>query len=256
MQSKRKLQTASLMVALLVWQSLAEVIENSLFLPPPTQVFLAFYHALAGGELTRDITVSIYHFTLGLSLGALVGIPIGAAMGWFKTLDSLIDPLIELLRPIPPIAWIPFAIIWLHLTHYAAGFIVFMGTVFPILLNTYSGFRETPRILVESAKVLGCTTPPALIRRVAFPSALPSIATGIRIAMGVGWMCVVAAELFGVSRNGLGYKIWRYTDLHQMDSVLAYMLTLGLISLALDHAFRHLIEEKLLEWKTGLVITR
>jgi NitT/TauT family transport system permease protein len=164
------------------------------------------------------------------------------------------DPLIEILRPIPPLAWIPLAIVWFHLTHYAAGFIIFLGAFFPILIDSYAGFRNVPRVLVETGKVLGCIGDKKLIRYVALPFALPSIATGTRVGMGVGWMCVVAAEMFGVSKNGLGFRLFNeFYYWKQMDYVIAYMLILGLVSLLLDRVFRHFVEDKLFRWKKGIV---
>jgi len=186
-------------------------------------------------------------------MALLVGIPLGIIMGWSRRIDAFLDPLIELLRPIPPLAWIPFAIIWFGLTASAAGFIIFVGAVFPIVINTYSGFRGVPRIFVEAGRMLGCTKNRDLIRYIAFPAALPSVAAGIRIATGVGWMCLVAAELFGVSNYGLGQKLWWYYNLHQMDSVVVYMIILGLIGLAFDMIFRYYIDRRFLKWRTGEV---
>jgi NitT/TauT family transport system permease protein len=184
--------------------------------------------------------------------GLLIALPIGMLMGWFRAADRVMDPIVEIVRPIPPLAWIPFAIIWFGLTDQAAGFIIFVGAVFPILINTYVGFRSLPRVYVESAKVLGATKDRDLIRYIAFPFALPSIAGGIRIAMGIAWMCLVAAEEFGVSTSGLGYKIWSYYYLHEMDYVLLYMIVLGLLGLLIDRSFRYVVEEKMLKWRVGL----
>jgi NitT/TauT family transport system permease protein len=111
-----------------------------------------------------------------------------------------------------------------------------------------------PKVLVDSGKVLGCTEDKKLIKYVAFPYTLPSVATGTRVGMGVGWMCVVAAEMFGVSKSGLGYKIFAvFYPWHQMDNIVAYMLILGLIALCLDRVFRYFVEGKLFKWKKGIV---
>ena len=175
-------------------------------------------------------------------------------MGWSRSIFKAIDPIIEVLRPIPPLAWIPIAMVWFHLTHYAAGFIIFIGAFFPILLDSYTGFRDVPRVLVETGKVLGCIRDRKLIKYVAFPYALPFVATGTRVGMGVGWMCVVAAEMFGVSDSGLGYRLFqKFYFLHQMDYVVAYMLVLGLVALCLDRLFRHFVEDRLFKWKRGIV---
>jgi NitT/TauT family transport system permease protein len=202
--------------------------------------------------LMEDLPVSLVHFALGMLGGLLIALPIGMLMGWFRAADRVLDPIVEIVRPIPPLAWIPFAIIWFGLTDQAAGFIIFVGAVFPILINTYDGFRSLPRVYVESAKVLGATKDRDLIRYIAFPFALPSIAGGIRIAMGIAWMCLVAAEEFGVSTSGLGYKIWSYYYLHEMDYVLLYMIILGLLGLLIDRSFRYVVEERMLKWRVGL----
>lgn len=244
----------AIVLALAIWQFVAVVIIRYPFiLPSPTDVFVAFTSLLGNGTLILDIEASLIHFAIGLVLALIVGIPLGIAMGWNRRFDAFVDPLIELLRPIPPLAWIPFAIIWFGLTSYSAGFIIFIGAVFPVIINTYSGFRGVPRVFVEAARMLGCTRSRDLIRYIAFPAALPSVAAGIRIATGVGWMCLVAAELFGVSNYGLGQKLWFFYSLHQMDSVVVYMIILGLIGLAFDMIFRYFIHRYFLKWQTGEV---
>jgi NitT/TauT family transport system permease protein len=250
----RWLGVLALLLALIIWSFYSVVIiRNPFLLPSPYDVLLAFLNLLGKGILIADVTVSFIHFGIGLGLALLIGIPIGIAMGWSRRFDAFLDPVIELLRPIPPLAWIPFAIIWFGFTAVSAGFVIFVGAVFPILINTYSGFRSVPRIYVEAGKMLGCVRNRDLIRYIAFPSALPSVATGIRIATGVGWMCLVAAELFGVSNSGLGRNLWHYYDLHQMDAVVVYMILLGLIGLSLDMLFRYWIDRHFLKWRTGEV---
>jgi NitT/TauT family transport system permease protein len=244
----------AILIALAIWQFIAAVVIRYPFiLPAPTDVLYAFISLLQQGTIFLDIQASLIHFAIGLGMALLVGIPIGILMGWDRRFDAFLDPLIELLRPIPPLAWIPFAIIWFGLTASAAGFIIFVGAVFPIIINTYSGFRSVPRVFVEAARMLGCTRSRDLIRYIAFPAALPSVAAGIRIATGVGWMCLVAAELFGVSNYGLGQKLWFFYSLHQMDSVVVYMIILGLIGLAFDMLFRYYIDRHFLRWRTGEV---
>lgn len=251
---KRSLELISIATVLVIWEIIARIIDVEYKLPTFTSVVSAFIDLIQGGELYRDILTSLNYFVLGIGLAVLVGIPIGTMMGWFKNIDRAVDPIIEMIRPIPPLAWIPFAILWFGLTKYAAGFVIFIGAVFPILINTYTGFKNTPRVLVESGKVLGCTRNKDIIFRIALPFALPSIATGIRVGMGVGWMCVVAAELFGVSTHGIGWKIWHWNDLHHMDLVLTYMLVLGLIALLIDRMFRYLVQEWWLRWQSGVVV--
>ena len=251
----RYLSVIAIALALIIWGFYsAFIVKDSFLLPGPYDVLIAFIALLNKGILLTDLEVSFIHFGIGLGTALLIGIPIGIAMGWSRRFDAFLDPIIELLRPIPPLAWIPFAIIWFGFTPYSAGFVIFMGAVFPILLNTYSGFRSVPRIYVEAGRMLGCTKNRNLIRYIAFPSALPSVAAGIRIATGVGWMCLVAAELFGVSNYGLGKNLWHYYDLHQMDSVVVYMILLGMIGLLIDMLFRYWIDRQFLKWRTGEVV--
>jgi NitT/TauT family transport system permease protein len=251
----RWLGIVSLVLVILAWQIVAAyVVRNSFLLPSPVDVILAFLALAGGGSIAMDLGVSLLHFAIGLVTALLVGIPIGIAMGWYKKADAFLDPVIEVIRPIPPLAWIPFAIVWFGLTNFSAGFVIFIGAVFPILINTYTGFRSVPKIFVEAGRMLGCTKSASLIRHIAFPAALPSVVAGIRIATGVGWMCLVAAELFGVSKFGLGQKLWHYYNLHQMDNVVVYMLLLGIIGLLFDMIFRYYVDRRFLRWRTREVI--
>ena len=241
-------------VVILIWQLVASFIVKKTFLmPSPCEVFFAFYKVRE--VIPVDISVSLLHFGIGLGAGTAVGITLGALMGGFKMIDRAIDPIMEILRAIPPIAWIPFAIIWLKLTPYSAGFVVFIGAVFPILINTYTGFKSVDKIYIDAAKVLGCKKGTNLIKSVVLPYSLPYIAAGTRIGMGIGWMCVVAAEMFGASgKVGLGWRLWnRFYALHMMDKLVAYMIIIGLIALLLDRIFRYLVEERSLKWRKGMV---
>ena len=249
--SRRGIEVLSILVLIGLWQLVAVALNDTLILPSFIQVVYALTKSWQA-ILMEDLPVSLVHFGLGMLGGLLIALPIGMLMGWFRAADRIMDPIVEIVRPIPPLAWIPFAIIWFGLTDQAAGFIIFVGAVFPILINTYVGFRSLPLVYVESAKVLGATKDRDLIRYIAFPYALPSIAGGIRIAMGIAWMCLVAAEQFGVSTSGLGYKIWSYYYLHEMDYVLLYMIVLGLLGLLIDRSFRYVVEERMLKWRVGL----
>ena len=253
LKGRGAIEVISLCVAVIIWEIVADfIIKNPVKLPSPYAVFLAFCELWE--IIPWDIYISLLHFGIGLGAGAAVGITIGMLMGWFRIADRALDPIVEILRPIPPLAWVPFAILWGGLTHFAAGFVVFIGALFPILLNTYVGFRGVDKTYIDAAKVLGCKEERRLIKSVAIPYSLPYIAAGTRIGMGVGWMCVVAAEMFGVSKNGLGYRLFQiFWPLHMIDKLVVYMIILGLIALLLDRLFRHFVEDKLLKWKKGIV---
>jgi NitT/TauT family transport system permease protein len=244
----------SLVTAVVIWEFIAVVVvQNKFILPSFTNVVTAFIPILKTGQLYLDLWVSLIHFGIGMSLSLLIGLPLGVCMGWFPRVNHFLNPIIEILRPIPPLAFIPFAIVWFGLTNFSAGFVVFVGAVFPIIINTYAGFSTVPKVFVDAGKVLGCTSALRQIRYIAFPSAMPHIVSGFRVACGTAWMCLVGAEMFGVSRFGLGQKIWWYYNLHQMDKVLLYILILGFIGLALDTLFRWYIDRTLLKWKVAEV---
>ena len=237
-------------------ETIIEVVQggNSFYLPRFSFVVAAFFNAVQTPMFFKDVGISMYHFLIGAVSALILGIPIGMIMGWFKSLDYALSPIVELFRPIPPLAWIPFAIIWLHLTHQSAGFIIFMGMVFPIILSTYSGFKNVSKIYVEAAKVLGNVSSIKLIRYIAAPAASPMILSGIRTAMGVGWMCLAAAEMFGVSVSGIGFRLWHYFGLQDMTNVVVCMLTLGFIGLLLDFLFQYFLQNRLLKWQKGTVV--
>lgn len=244
----------SLAAFAVIWELLAVYINNSFYLPRFTNVVSAFFSVIQSTVFFNDVGISLYHFIIGFFFALLIGIPVGMMMGWFPIIDKALNPIVEIFRPIPPLAWIPFAIIWLKLTHQAAGFIIFMGMVFPIIISTYSGFKNVSRIYVEAAKVLGSASPSKLIRNVAMPAASPMILSGIKTAMGVGWMCLAASEMFGVSDSGIGYKIWFYYGIQAMDYVVVYMLILGFIGLLLDFLFRYFVQNRVLKWQKGTVV--
>lgn len=244
--------SGGIVLFILLWEIVAKlVIRDSFLLPAFSEVIASFLKI--SKYLLSDLSGSFLHFFIGLSLAILIGCLLGAITGWFRTIDKFFRPLIELLRPIPPLAWIPFAIAWFKLTNFSSAFIIFIGAFFPILINTYFGFRETPKILKEVAMVLGHRKNTKLLYKIALPSALPSVLYGIKVAIGIGWMCMVAAEIFGRD-VGLGYRLWYFYQMHQMDFVVAYMLILGIIGISMDYSFRYLIIDKFVKWKKELII--
>jgi len=165
-------------------------------------------------------------------------------MGWSKTFRDFTSLTLGILRPIPPIAWIPFAILWFGVGLESAIFIIFVGSVFPILINTMDGVRRVDKVLLESAYTLGANHRQTL-RKVVVPASLPSIVTGLKVAVGVGLMCTVAAEMIG-SNNGLGYLIFTSTSMLDTGSAIVGMLTIGVIGLGADYLFSRV--EKEVSW--------
>ena len=169
-------------------------------------------------------------------------------MGWFPRLRRMISPIIEVVRPIPPLAWIPIAIVWFGIGIKSAAFIIFLGAFFPILLNTVAGVLSINPILIEAARTLQAKEKD-IFYKVLLPGSVPNIFVGMRIGLGVGWMTLVAAEFTGVREGfGLGYMIMTARDIQRPDEILAGMLVIGLIGLLINAGLK-VIESRALRWR-------
>jgi NitT/TauT family transport system permease protein len=216
--------------------------------PTPVQVALGVGELAEKGVLHKYIVASLFRVFWGFSLAMLVGIPAGLVMGWFSGAFRAFNPLIQVLRPISPIAWIPVAILWFGIDDRAPVFLIFLASVFPITTSTIAAVRNIPLVHLRAAQNFGVRGV-ALFSRILFPAALPQIITGLRIALGVAWLVVVAAEMIAVD-SGLGYLIIDARNAgKRYDLVVAGMALIGLIGLALDLAVRRL--ERLDEVRWG-----
>ena len=167
--------------------------------------------------------------------GKLVAIPLGILLGWYKTLEDIATLVISVLRPIPPVAWIPFSILWFGIGMFPAVFIIFMGCVFPILVYTIDGVKRTDKVLIESAQTLGASDWNVL-KRVILPSTVPYIVSGLKVGIGIALMCTISAEMVG-SSSGLGYMILTATSLFDPGTTVVGMLDIGLIGIIFDYIF-------------------
>jgi len=208
-------------------------------LPPPWTVAKGFVRLVASGELFVHTGVSLARVVSAWLLSTLIAVPLGLAMGRSRLLERLVDPVIELFRPISPLAWIPLAILWFGIGETGKVFIVFIGTFFPILLATVAGVKGIDPVLVHAGQVLGCNDRMSLFRRVVLPAALPSIVVGLRIAFGTGWAAIIAAELVA-ARSGLGYLIANGMEILRADQVLVGMIVIGILGVCFDAFFRFL----------------
>jgi ABC-type nitrate/sulfonate/bicarbonate transport system permease component len=234
-------------VFLTAWEVLASVgLINAVLLPSPTRLFWAAGDLLRSGTLFRHVSASVERVLVGFAMAALVGLTLGVILGWFRTLSDFVKPLVEALRPIPPIAWTPLAILWFGVGNAPSYFLVFVGAVFPVFVSTYSAVRNIERTQINAALCLGAT-PAMLIWDVLIPGALPVIFPGLRIALGVGWMCVVAAELIA-AQSGLGYMIQQSRLLLQTQFVVTGMIVIGIIGIAMN-AVMTAIERRLVPWQ-------
>jgi ABC-type nitrate/sulfonate/bicarbonate transport system permease component len=225
-------------VIVLVWQSVVTLTRpDKALLPPPLDVARTFIHLASDGELAIHSLYSLARVFAAWLLSAAIAIPLGLLMGSSRRLDHIISPFVELFRPISPLAWIPMAILWFGIGEAGKVFVVFIGTFFPILLNTVVGAKSVDPVLLHAGQIFGCTSRTALFARVVVPAALPSIVVGLRVAFGTGWAAIIAAELVA-ARSGLGYLISNGMEVLRSDFVLVGMVTIGMLGVLFDSVFR------------------
>jgi ABC-type nitrate/sulfonate/bicarbonate transport system permease component len=244
-------QFALLAAVLVAWEIIGSLViprwdpTSALLFPTPRHVVRTMAHLMATGDLFIHIGSSLRRVCIGYSMAALMAIPLGIAIGWWNRVESLVDPLVNAVRPIPPLAWIPISILWFGIGDTQNAFIIWLCAFFPILLNTTAGVKAIDPLHVRAALCLGATRM-ALFRRVILNGALPSIITGLRIGLGIGWMGLVAAELVAAP-SGLGYLISDARSLLATDVVVVGMATIGLLGLLIDIAMRR-AARALLPW--------
>ena len=208
---------------------------SSYILPGPLDVINSAWAVIENGKLLTNTIDTLFKVFAGLICASIVAIPCGILLGWYKVLEDLCTYVISILRPIPPVAWIPFSILWFGIGTFPAVFIIFMGCVFPILVYTIDGVKRTDKVLVESAQTLGANDWNVL-KRVVVPSAVPYIVSGLKVGIGIALMCTISAEMIG-SSSGLGYMILTATNLFDTGTTVVGMLVIGLIGLAFDFVF-------------------
>lgn len=197
--------------------------------------------------LWADIGDSLRRVAIGFGVAVVTGIPLGLTLGWYPALNQVVNPTLEILRPISPIAWIPVAIIFFGIGDNAATFLVFLGAFFPIVVACVSGVSSVPSIFRRAGRNFGLS-PAQILARVVFPAALPQILIGLRIALGIAWLVVVAGEMIAVD-SGLGYLVIDSRNSgKRYDLVVAAMLLIGLIGLALDMGFRQIEKIRSVRW--------
>lgn len=241
------------------WQLLAVWLNQPAILPRLEAVGIVLANpaakVLISGSLLESTLVSLIRVCLGFFLAACLAVPLGLWMGHSRNAERFFDSTIEILRPIPPLAWIPLILAWLGIKglvdyvpalagstilasiQFSALAIILIGAFFPILLSTIQGVKSIPAEYIESARTLGARGIKLLVK-VLVPASLPAILTGLRIGLGVGWMCLVAAEMLPGSSAGLGYLVWYAYELFRADVVVAGIIVIGFIGLAMDRGFR------------------
>ena len=222
---------------LLIWYIICDVLllVPSYMFPGPIEVFQSFINQLVSGRLINDILSTLYKVLVGLLLAAIVGISLGMVLGWSKRLERISSVIVSILRPIPPIAWIPFSILWFGIGSKPAIFIIFIGCVFPILVSTIDGVHRTKGVLIEAAKSFGASNT-QILTQVILPATFPYIVTGLKVGIGIALMCTIAGEMIG-SSSGIGYMILTSTNLFDTGSTVVGMLVIGVLGIIFDYIF-------------------
>jgi NitT/TauT family transport system permease protein len=231
---------------LVVWHY-AVVVSGSKVFPAPADVVKGIRELARKGVLGGYIVDSLRRVFVGFGLAVLTGIPIGLTLGWYPAAAQVVNPVIQMARPISPLAWIPLAILWFGVGDAAAVYLIFLGSFFPIVVASMNGVRNVPSMFRRAGRNFGLG-PSALLAKVVFPAALPQIIMGLRIALGIAWLVVVAAEMIAVD-SGLGYLVIDARNSgKRYDLVVAAMLMIGTIGLALDLMFRRLEKMRSVRW--------
>lgn len=252
---------------LVLWQLLsAKGILNAHVLPSPAAVLTKWWayckpleafdpgqmsklRWLLSGELPQDAYASLYRVVAGFLLGAGLALPLGLAMGYSRLVNGLFDPIVQVLRPIPPIAYIPLAILWFGLGNPPAIFLISLGAFFPVLMNTIAGVQNVDGIHLRVARNLGASRLTTFLR-VILPAAAPYILAGARIGIGTAFIVVIVSEMIAVN-NGLGFRILEAREYMWSDKIIAGMFSIGLLGLGID-SLMTLLTRRLLRWHRGL----
>jgi len=225
-------------VFLVAWDVSVRLSGSDLF-PRPIEVARGIAELARNGVLHKYIIASLFRVTCGFGLAVVIGVPAGLLLGWSTRLFHAFNPMIQVLRPISPIAWIPVAILWFGVDDRAPVFLIFLASVFPITVSSMAAVQNMQLVYVRAARNFGLNRV-QLFTRVIFPACLPQILTGLRIALGIAWLVVVAAEMIAVN-SGLGFLIIDARNAgKRYDLVVAGMALIGIIGLVLDLLVRRL----------------
>ncbi|HHV38303.1 MAG TPA: ABC transporter permease [Tepidimicrobium sp.] len=237
---------------LILWQlSLVTGLVNSRFLSSPIEVVSLFITKLTdprpdGAVIGANIVSSLIVALSGFGLAIVIGIPLGLLMGWYKGIDSFLRPIFEIIRPIPPVSWIPLTIVWVGIGLQAKAMIVFFAAFVPCLINSYTGIRQTREVLINVAKTFGASDFTTFLK-VGIPYSMTMTFAGVKVAIGNAWATLVAAEMLAAS-SGLGYMILMGRQFGRVDLVILGIAVIGLIG-TLITIIINAVENKILGWR-------
>ena len=240
------LGVAGTLAFLAAWELAARSGPASALFPPPSRAIAEALAKLSLATIGGHVAVSLGRIAAGFAAGAALGIAIATAAGWYRTFGNFVRPVIELLRPIPPLAWIPMAIVWFGLGEASKVFVIFLGAFFPVLTNAYRGITSVDPTLVRAAQTMDVSGI-ALLTRVILPAALPDIAIGLRVGWGLSFGVLVAAELIAAD-TGMGFMIMNARQTADVGVIIFGILLIGLAALATDWVLGVAIRRSVGRW--------
>src|SRR6202011_3487188 len=245
---KESLPAMAVIAVLLAAWWLIVVETRSVIFPTPWQVVTGTVELIKDGTLFTHIGASLMRVGVGFSLAVLVAVPLGLWLGWVKGAYATLNPLFQILRPISPIAWIPLAILWFGVGNASPIYLIFISSVFPMIVQTTAGVHTIEKRYLRAAENFGVSRH-TLFRQVVIPAVLPQIIVGMRIGLGVAWLVVVAAEIIALA-SGLGYLIIDSRNAgNRYALVVAGMLTIGVVGFVLDTLMRGLERLDEVRWR-------
>ncbi len=245
---RETLPSIAVVAALVVVWWVAVSATDSVIFPTPWAVITGTFELMEDGTLWRHIGASLMRVGSGFALAVCVAVPLGLWMGWVRGAYRMLNPVFQILRPISPIAWIPIAILWFGVGNASPIYLIFISSVFPMVVQTTAGVHTIEKRYLRAAENFGVSRA-TLFKQVVIPAVLPQILVGMRIGLGVAWLVVVAAEMIAL-RSGLGYMIMDARNAgNRYDLVIAGMIIIGLIGLSLDGIMRMLEKVRWVRWR-------
>ena len=245
LRDSRASGVALIVLLLVLWQLSAMYVVDTPTWPPVTQILAAWYENIADGTLIRHLLATLWRQMLGYGIAVVLGVGVGLAMGYFRALYNLFEPLVEVLRPIPGPAYLPVLVLFVGIGHEMKVVLILVASLFPILLNTYSGVRSIDRVQYDTARTLGLTTLQTF-RELVLPAASPQILTGMRISLAISLILAILGEMI-VSNDGLGYFTLLAQRTFKIADMYAGIFTLAVFGYVLNRLFL-LGEAQLIRW--------
>jgi len=236
-------------ILIILWQILSDkgIIKSSV-LPSPHVIFIAFIDLCKSGDLFINLQISIVRVLKGYAIGAFLGITFGILIGLFRDAEKSLDLIIGFLRPIPIVAWVPVLILWMGIDESSKITVIIIGSFWPILINTIQGIKGADKKFLEVSEILE-KNKLEVLAKIVFPSALPSIFTGLRIGIGSAWMSVITAEVIAAT-SGIGYQIAYARELSQPDVMLVGVFSIGVVGFLIDYLIKKM-QVVIIKWDSN-----